>query len=106
MVMKLDGFYSFRFYGILPCDGFFLSHHVIPMSTTSKKTRRGCVWDPCVRRQETAGFLFLQTKTIREDPEKERSSSWRSFCMFPPAVNAPSPEKVNKNGHLWDNPVE
>ena len=51
-------------------------------------------------------FLFLQTKTIREDPEKERSSSWRSFCMFPPAVNAPSPEKVNKNGHLWDNPVE
>lgn len=32
MVMKLEGFYSFRFYGILPCDGFFLSHHVIPMS--------------------------------------------------------------------------
>lgn len=52
------------------------------------------------------GVSFLQTKTIREDPEKERSSSWRSFCMFPPAVNAPSPEKVNKNGHLWDNPVE
>lgn len=81
MVMKLEGFYSFRFYGILPCDGFFLSHHVIPMSTTSKKTRRGCVWDPCVRRQETAGFLFLQTKTIREALGRKEQLMGKISCF-------------------------
>ena len=37
MVVKLEGFYSFRFYGILPGDGLFLGHHVIPMSITSKR---------------------------------------------------------------------
>ena len=81
MVILLEQFYSFRDYGSLPGDGFILGPHIIPMRTKSKEARGGCVWDPCVRRQETAGLLFLQTKTIREALGRKEQLMGKISCF-------------------------
>ena len=82
MVVKLEGFYSFRFYGILPGDGLFLGHHVIPMSITSKRQGEDAYGIRASAGRRLRGFFSCRQKPSERILKKKGAAHGEASVCF------------------------